>query len=90
MTNRTKHLDRFRPALADISPVTIGDPRMPLNSMELERASTRLAELRRRLNDGQAKEAADIQREVLLIIDVVTAMLNVLDRTVAAVKRPSR
>jgi len=39
--------------------------------------------LRRRLNDGQPKEAADIQREILLIVDDVTSMLHVLDRAVA-------
>ena len=63
---------------------------MPLNSMELERANTRLGELRRRLNEGQPKDLADIQREILLIVDVVTSMLHVLDRAVAETKRTSR
>jgi hypothetical protein len=65
-------------------------PQMPLNSMELERANTRLAELRRRLNEGKPDDVADIQREILLIVDVVTSMLHVLDRTIAETKRQSR
>ncbi len=63
---------------------------MPLNSMELERANTRLAELRRRLNEGKPDDVADIQREILLIVDVVTSMLHVLDRTIAETNRQSR
>jgi len=65
-------------------------PQMPLNSMELERANTRLAELRRRLNEGKPDDVADIQREILLIVDVVTSMLHVLDRTIAETNRQSR
>jgi hypothetical protein len=56
---------------------------MPLNSLELERANSRLNELRRRLNDGKAHPPAETQQELLLLTEVVTSMLHVLDRMIA-------
>lgn len=63
---------------------------MPLNSMELERANSRLTELRRRLNDGKSHDVQEMQREFMLLTEVVTAMLHVLDRAIAEPGRPSR
>jgi len=63
---------------------------MPLNSMELERASQRLADLQRRLNAGKGESIEELQREIVLLTDVVASMLHVLDRALGEIKRSSR
>lgn len=60
---------------------------MPMDSLELDRASQTLSELRRRLNGAKAETIDDVQREILMLSEVVSAMLHVLDRTVAEAKR---
>ena len=63
---------------------------MPFNSMELERASQRLADLQRRLNAGKGESIEELQREIVLLTDVVASMLHVLDRALGEIKRASR
>lgn len=63
---------------------------MPLNSMELERAGQRLADLQRRLNAGKGESIEELQREIVLLTDVVASMLHVLDRALGEIKRSSR
>jgi len=63
---------------------------MPLNSMELERASQRLADLQRRLNASKGESIEELQREIVLLTDVVASMLHVLDRALGEIKRSSR
>jgi len=63
---------------------------MPFNSMELERASQRLADLQRRLNAGKGESIEELQREIVLLTDVVASMLHVLDRALGEIKRSSR
>ena len=63
---------------------------MPFNSMELERASQRLADLQRRLNASKGESIEELQREIVLLTDVVASMLHVLDRALGEIKRSSR
>lgn len=58
--------------------------------MELERASQRLADLQRRLNAGKGESIEELQREIVLLTDVVASMLHVLDRALGEIKRSSR
>lgn len=60
---------------------------MPLNSIELERANTRIADLQRRLHVGKPESLGELQREIGLLTEVVASMLHVLDRTVEEAKR---
>lgn len=63
---------------------------MPLNSMELERANQRLADLQRRVNASKGESLEDLQREIVLLTDVVASMLHVLDRALSEIKRSPR
>lgn len=63
---------------------------MPLNTMELERANQRLADLQRRVNASKGESLEDLQREIVLLTDVVASMLHVLDRALSEIKRSPR
>ena len=63
---------------------------MPLNTMELERANQRLADLQRRVNASKGESLEELQREIVLLTDVVASMLHVLDRALSEIKRSPR
>jgi|GEM_PF-2557618 len=63
---------------------------MPLNSMELERANQRRADLQRRVNASKGELLEELQREIVLLTDVVASMPHVLDRALSEIKRSPR
>lgn len=63
---------------------------MPLNSIELGRASGHLADLQRRMNLSKPETIEDIQKEISALTDIVASILNLLDKSIGDAKRVTR